>query len=820
MVDAIILYEPTETAFNTNGLGSLSDAVSCIITEERNGEFELEMTYQVSGSKYNLLSDRCIILAKPNPYDRHQPFRIYRISKPLNRVVTINARHISYDLSGIPVSPFTAGNVSAALGALKSGSAISNPFNFMTDKSTTATMNVKVPSSVRALLGGNDGSILDTYGGEYKFDRYDVHLYSHRGNDNGVSIRYGKNLTDIEQERNISNTYTGVYPYWYSENDGLVELSGKILKASGTYDYEKILPLDLTSEFEDKPSADQLKSRAEQYMTSNNIGIPSVSLTVSFVSLLKAGEIDTVESLEKIQLCDYVSVEFPQMNISANAKCIKTTYDAIQGRYTSIELGDAKSNLADTIANVTKSISNVISKSDMDQAIYNATALITGGLGGYIILHSSRGKNGIPDELLCLGSESNGNISQAKNVWRFNKNGFAHSSKGYNGPYEDIAITMDGHINGKFITGLVITAQMLKGLALTLGGGSTGGGGSITIYDAAGNQIGSWDVNGLKATKGSLSGDLVTGGTIIGSAFKNSASYPTFSVDSKGYVRMTAANIGGFEVTASSFKSSSSDISAKSYGTGSGSMDYYDSSLRLVANGGGMIINGTRITPVGTPRLGYRDNPWQEVYANYLWSGGSLQVSSNGMIEGWLTVEGATYARGSLTVDGDLSVGGEKNRIVKTANYGTRKLSAYETATPYFADIGEGMIDANGKCYIYLDDVFSETIDSNCTYQVFLQPYGKNTECTVLSREKSYFVVSGTPNSTFAWEIKGVQNGYNLHRLDAFDMFETSSNNDMYDIDSYMRYLDGAIQTNDKSILCDEINIYTAEKILEEAINE
>lgn len=230
MVDAVItLYESTETEFNTNGLGSLNDAISCQVVEERNGEFELEMTYPITGRKYNDLQLRRIIMAKANPYSDLQPFRIYSITKPINGIVTINAEHISYDLSGYPASPFVADTVQNAFINMKSASAIECPFIFTTDKSTTANLTVIKPMSMRSLLGGVEGSILDVYGGEYEFDKYNVKLWNKRGLNRGVSIRYGKNLTDLKQEENCSSVYTGVYPFWYSEEEGLMQLDEKLL---------------------------------------------------------------------------------------------------------------------------------------------------------------------------------------------------------------------------------------------------------------------------------------------------------------------------------------------------------------------------------------------------------------------------------------------------------------------------------------------------------------------------------------------------------------------------------------------------------------
>ena len=152
MVDTMItLHESTEMSFTTNGLGALSDAITCEVTEERNGEFELEMEYPVTGIRYKELQLRRIIMAKPNPYSDPQPFRIYAITKPINGIVTINAEHISYDMSGYPVSAFAADTVQNAFINMKSASAVDCPFSFSTDKITTANMTVLKPSSMRSL---------------------------------------------------------------------------------------------------------------------------------------------------------------------------------------------------------------------------------------------------------------------------------------------------------------------------------------------------------------------------------------------------------------------------------------------------------------------------------------------------------------------------------------------------------------------------------------------------------------------------------------------------------------------------------------------
>lgn len=505
MVDnMIILFESTDLEFETNGLGRLIDAGSCVVTEERNGLFELELTYPIFGRHYDEIKMRRIIVAPANPYSGPQAFRIYSISKPINGIVTVNAEHISYDLTGYPVSPFTAASAGNAFALFTSNVAVPCPFQFWTDLDTAATMTVLKPSSIRSLLGGTEGSILDVYGGEYEFDNFLVRLYHNRGNDRGVSIRYGKNLTDLKQEENCSSVYTGVYPYWYSEQSGLIQLPEKILHAEGTYNYERILSLDLSSDFQEAPSVDDLRNRAEQYMTNNRIGVPKVSITVSFTQLAQSEEYENYAILETVHLCDTVSVEFPKLGVDATAKCISTKYDVLTGKYLELELGDVRSKLGSTIAGQIQSIQdarnsmsqsfrdaydyidesfgdaydyvdetnrNTLNRVDellknertfMEEAVDTATKKITGGMGGYVVIRSSIGADN-PDEILIMDTSD---IKTAKRVWRWNRGGLGYSDKGYNGPYTT-AITQDGLIVADFIRageiqGIVITGNTIQ----------------------------------------------------------------------------------------------------------------------------------------------------------------------------------------------------------------------------------------------------------------------------------------------------------------------------------------------------------------------
>ena len=452
-----ILYSSTETDFSNNGLGILGDCISCEVTEEANGIFELAMQYPMSGVHYEDIVDRSIIKSKADQFRDQQLFRVYAISKPMSGIVTVLAEHISYDLSGIPVSPFSAQNAPAALSGLKSNAVVDCPFEFWTDKDTSGSFSVPVPSSIRSRLGGITGSILDVYGGEFEFDNYTVKLHNNRGMNRGVSIRYGKNLTDIKQEQNCASVATGIYPYWAGDVDGntvLVELPEKIIKAKGTYNFVRIRTLDLSSEFEEQPTVDQLRAKAENYVESNNIGVPTVSLSVSFAQLEQSEEYKGLKLLERVSLFETVNVEFPALGVSATAKAVKLIYDALADRVKSITLGSVKANIADTIVEQQQEIAKAPTKTELERAKEAATAWLTNGKGYAYFRKDDLGN--IVDILFMDTQDT----STAVNVMRVGQSGIGFSHNGVNGPYES-AWTIDGKFVADFIaTGTLDAAQV------------------------------------------------------------------------------------------------------------------------------------------------------------------------------------------------------------------------------------------------------------------------------------------------------------------------------------------------------------------------
>jgi phage minor structural protein len=517
-----ILYSATETNFDHNGIGILSACVSCDVTEEANGIFELAMTYPMDGVHFAEIGDRAIIKAKADHARDPQLFRVYAISKPMNGIVTVLAEHISYELSGIPVKPFSASTAASALAGLKENAVIDCPFDFWTDKETSATFKATTPASIRSRLGGVRGSILDAYGGEYEFDNYTVKLHNNRGENRGVSIRYGKNLTDIQQDQNCSSVATGVYPYWYLETDVgnvLIELPEKIVPAPGTHPFKKIRTVDFSQDFEFQPTEEQLRSRTEKYIKDNEIGVPSVSLTVSFAQLEQTEEYKNLAILDRVGLFDVVNVEFPALGVSANAKAVKVVYDVVADRVKSVTLGSVRTNIADTIATQQQEILQTPTKTDLRKAQESATAWLTNGKG---YAYFRKDDLGNIKDILFMDTQD---PETAVNVMRVGQSGIGFSRNGVNGLYHS-AWTLDGNFVADFITsGTIFSGD--QSLQINLSGNKM----TITGQDGNSVELSSGDVL-FKANDGTLKMRIgkVVGGNYLLSLIPTSGESLTFLV--------------------------------------------------------------------------------------------------------------------------------------------------------------------------------------------------------------------------------------------------------------------------------------------------
>ena len=462
-----ILFDKSATTFTSNGLGRL-DFISCKVTEERNGIFELEAEIAESALHSSQLEMNSIICAPYYPGGTLQAFRVAQITKPISGKYKIYAQHLSYQLTLIPVMPFSVTEAANAcqttLNKFVSEAVETCPFTFTTDVTTVSSYRQTVPASIRSRMGGVEGSVIDQFGGEWEYDNYNVYLKNHRGvTIPTVTLRYGKNITDLEQEQNIESTITGIVPYWTdSEGGETVTLPEKSIDSAyaGNYPFKRTTAYDFSGSFEEKPTESQLRTKAQAYVNSSGIGIPVVSIKVSFIDLAQTEEYKDVASLQNVKLCDVINVEFEKYGISTTAKVVKTIYDVLADRYESIEVGSTRTGLTTTIsdtnaanistmefkfgqasaetdAKIDDAIQDFPTRQEVQQEVDNATAWLTSTDG---VMRAMLNSNNEWQGLIFMDETT---TATTGNCMRLNKNGWGFSTTGWNGTFYQ-GVTLDG----------------------------------------------------------------------------------------------------------------------------------------------------------------------------------------------------------------------------------------------------------------------------------------------------------------------------------------------------------------------------------------
>lgn len=370
-----ILYEQNERVFDTNGMGILHDAISAEVTEVRNAEFELELKYPVGGEWAQALTQNRYILVKPNDYDEPHAFRIYEIEKEADsNQITVKGVTKTDELSGNVIKPLSikSATPSAAWEQLKRVAVDPIEYNFISDIQTAKDTNMDIRNVLNA-IAGEEGSFIDTWGGEVKRTNNTIYLYSKRGKDHVTTIRPRKNLKNVKVKSSMAGKFTRILPYVTftpeGENEAEQVIYGDIIKSPHYDDYfvKRIVPLDLSSEFNDSsthkegeetkkkaPTPAQVTAKAQSYFTSKNKDAdkPDLSVEVEMIPLQDSTEWDRriIQALEKIQLCDTVDVYVPKIDCDVTVKVRKIVYDVLRERIIKIEAsssGTGRASLAD-----------------------------------------------------------------------------------------------------------------------------------------------------------------------------------------------------------------------------------------------------------------------------------------------------------------------------------------------------------------------------------------------------------------------------------------------------------------------------------------
>ena len=751
-----ILYDYAEKDFVTNGVGRLSDCISCVVTEERNGIYECEFEYPMDGAHFSEIKEGMIIACTHDDAGDIQPFDIYGHSAPINGAVTFYAHHVSYRLSNAVVMPFTATSCVEAILAIPNNLANGSEFSFWTNKGTAGDYENKVPTNARGLLGGQQNSLLDVYGtGDYEFDKFMVRLYTNRGADTGVQVRYGKNLIDLKDDLSEETSYNAVVPYWLSADGELVTLDEKLLIYNGaiyktTYltDHELVIlrtetdepievryrvinavPLDMSDAFEEAPTQEQLRQAATSRFESSYAWLPSHNISIDFVQLWQTEEYKEYAPLQRVRLCDTVSVYYPKLGVEAvKEKVIKTVFNVLLDRYDSIELGTLQTTLAQAIkGDVESTLLEEVPKRSELEGMFD---LIRGGLGGYVYLKPNAA--GKPEEILIMDQPE---INDAVNIIRMNKNGIGFSQNGYNGPFNS-AWTIDGTFYADWIkAGIISDVQGMN----------------------------SWNMDtGYLITKILRATEYIYMNGTTNSYFK----IPFWSDQSEhtGYMELSS---NGFLIQIDNSKVKGKTVTKSGSGEGIPgpvtigflSCTYEDGGYNWgtdimpdlvdVYKSSGSTITARTQLGVGDVYIADENNG----YSAHFNATGSSSTNPECLLKFPKTI-----------VYGDFYVqSGTKSRIAETKNYDDRALYCYETPTPLFGDIGEAQLDEEGICYVDIDDIFSETIASRAEYQVFLQKEGEG-DCWIADKQSRYFVIQGTPDLKVAWELKAKQKDYEEKR--------------------------------------------------------
>ena len=457
----LVLYDKTESNFISNGLAVLDKyCLSAVVREEVNNTFVLNAVFP---SKFPHLDkiDYDRIIKAPTP-DGEQPFRIYMIRKLFGRIY-VSAKHVFFDLEdNLIEDTFIQKQTGAgALNQILKSTQFTHKFSGTSDILNTNNSRLVDKNVVTALIGDQDNSFVNRWGGEIEVDKWDIRFNKVRGKDRGIQILYRKNLTGLDAILNKKTVCTRVLVKGY---DGLT-LPERYIDSPLINNYPnpiiqeikfsniKVKENEDDEGFDTKEEAlEALREAGKQLFSIEHIDIPETSYTINFVELSKTEEYKKYKILETLWLGDTVTVKHDDLCIDVKARCVAYDFNSLTKKYINIELGKVKDNINKEINKEIDKIQEEIddSKGFLDDAINAATDMINSGLGGYVT--KTR------DELLIMDTEDK---MTASKVWRWNLNGLGFSKNGYLGPFET-AITRDGKFVINSVTANKISAAMIE----------------------------------------------------------------------------------------------------------------------------------------------------------------------------------------------------------------------------------------------------------------------------------------------------------------------------------------------------------------------
>lgn len=348
-----ILFKEDEINFNSNGIGHLTETVTYEVREVRNGEFELYLEYPVSGRWFNEIKDFRFILAEPNEVDDDHLFRIYETVKDAeNQSILVYATTKSNDLGGNLVNNVIIDNETAqqAMNRMKAAMIMASDYDFVSDIQTRSSTQW-IRRNPLNCIAGEEGSLVNYWGGEIKRTNTTIHLYSRRGKDRVTTIRPGKSLDGFKITSSTKGMITRILPFFTYTPEGSedpVTITGSIVDSPlvNNYPVKYITPVDFSSD-RDIATLEQLNSAAKTYFSTMNPDCdkPSVELDVDLIQLSDSSEYEKFKALERIQLTDTVIVWVKKYNVDVEVKVTEITYNGMLQQVTNIVAGTKSTDL-------------------------------------------------------------------------------------------------------------------------------------------------------------------------------------------------------------------------------------------------------------------------------------------------------------------------------------------------------------------------------------------------------------------------------------------------------------------------------------------
>lgn len=632
-------------------------------------------------------------------------------------------------------------------------------------------------------------SFEDIYGGEVQRRGYQLRILTKIGSDRGVTIRSRKNLKGYEDEVDIDKLCTRAIGVGYDGIEGSYIDSPKIndyediytrvftyndIKVKGENDEEGFATLE--------EAKAELDKRVDNEFTINKVDELKTQYKLSFLELEKTEEGKEFTPATKVYPGDTVTVDQDTLGIKIKVRAIRRKFNVMTQKVIETEL----SNLPLSSYQKPPTISDILDKLDkledensnfLDLAKDNATALINAGLkNSYVIVRSNE---------IIIGDTKD--INTMTKLYRWNVNGLGHSKTGYYGKYEQ-AMTSDGAIVADFITTGILNANLIRTGILKSFNNKTW----INMEDGTFNFADKMKYDGREL---SLEGKLQTtfmGNKSITVANDGIEFFGSYTEKDK---KISAINVGTVMsgIPADNYSSISwnlwygSDFGITIWDNDTNGREYLSfspkSQDKITFGPRALFVDGANFKD-SAKLLDYNSTKYygsdivNEIgrvsagHGNDLWI--SARQNIGAVILGEIFDNGAQSAIAKFKPSGsvvysDFAVTGTKLRAV-TTEFGVIGQNAYETASPYFGDIGEGTIGDDGLCYIFIDPIMDATINTKCSYQVFVQAYGYcEGTCKPAERNEDHFIVAGTPGLKFAWELKGHQKGYENDRLEILD---------------------------------------------------